>query len=688
MNKYILFFCLIAVTNVLLAQTYTISPTQIDQGENLTVNFSGTATNFSAGTSTFWFSKGGSTIHGFENISTNTSASLYINVPADKDTGYYDVNYQNSVDGLVTINNGFYVNLVRRMTFALHSEPFGQQGDTVHVTVLGYKTRFNQGVGSFQLTQGGTTINSLSETVITDERIDLSFALPAGTTIGFYNVEYNSSLDGVLLIEDQFLVGSTAPKQIAISPNSGEQGEILTVNFSGTNTTFSQGTPTGSYTFSKGGTSFNGYGSPVSFVSNNISLNIPLNADTGVYDVTYHSDLDGTVQLMNAFTVLPAPDPTISITPDNGSQGETLTINFSGTHSHFQQGTQTANFWLSNGNYRIDPNNESVFNYTYANITFDLPANADTGYYSVYAKNMLDGTIELSDGFYLDALLGFTPPPPLLNVNVTTTSVTGPSDCVGTASLAISGGIAPYSIEFFDGSTMSTIGSLCPGVYYVDVSDADNRHVRTHFVIATSSNVFVNVNDYADSTLSGVLSASSEEICDLDYDNISSVEIINVVLQDSLFTGGSSALTVDWKVSFTNGSDTTIIQEYLVDSAGTYEIHFSIYCAEKAPVDQHFQAIDYINLTSTMVGISSADLTNPISLDIYPNPSTGQINLQLLSTQKAKDVQIQIINQFGQITKEFMLDQVKQEIMLDEGVYFIRTRLNEWSETKKVVVIH
>jgi len=89
-----------------------VSPDQAHQNQTLTVSISGQNTHFSQGNENIWFNQGSSTIfYGTSNIVSNsTLLSTGLSLPYNAPTGYYDVNVQNSTDGLITFVNGFLVN--------------------------------------------------------------------------------------------------------------------------------------------------------------------------------------------------------------------------------------------------------------------------------------------------------------------------------------------------------------------------------------------------------------------------------------------------------------------------------------------------------------------------------------------------------------------------------------------------
>lgn len=71
-----------------------------------------------------------------------------------------------------------------------------------------------------------------------------------------------------------------------------------------------------------------------------------------------------------------------------------------------------------------------------------------------------------------------------MSLSATSTNITCNSSCDGTATVAVSGGVAPFTYLWSNGSTNDTITNLCPGTYLVQVTDASGC-VSTAAVIIT-----------------------------------------------------------------------------------------------------------------------------------------------------------------------------------------------------------
>lgn len=199
----------------------------------------------------------------------------------------------------------------------------------------------------------------------------------------------------------------------SVSPNNANQGTILSVSISGSNTHFGQGTNTTQVWFRQG-TSTIWYPTSTNVINTTqltAQLTVASNRPIGFYDVYTYNSLDGTIMLNNGFSVNPDPDPAslVSITPNTTQRGEVITVSLSGQYTHFGQGTSTTQVWIKQG---IQPSLYSdivtVTNTQLLSAQFSIPSNIPLGYYNVYSNNSVDGTLSILNGMNITADL--TPP--------------------------------------------------------------------------------------------------------------------------------------------------------------------------------------------------------------------------------------------------------------------------------------
>ena len=177
-----------------------------------------------------------------------------------------------------------------------------------------------------------------------------------------------------------------------ISPDNGEQGETLNVYISGDN-----GAQFIDYSgsYSSSDFRFNGYSntfygntydwdSGSDYISGSVS--IPSWADVGYYDVqVYDYNTMSWIALNDGFYVSP-PNPSFTISPDNGEQGEYLSVYISGDN-----GAQFTDYssGASMSYFKFNGYSNTFYGYInswgsdYISGSVSIPSWADVGYYDV-----------------------------------------------------------------------------------------------------------------------------------------------------------------------------------------------------------------------------------------------------------------------------------------------------------------
>lgn len=103
-------------------------------------------------------------------------------------------------------------------------------------------------------------------------------------------------------------------------------------------------------------------------------------------------------------------------------------------------------------------------------------------------------TVQVIDAAGCDTTIAFTinDPPPMV-VDLSTTPASCGGACDGTASIAVSGGVGPYSYDWQPvpggGQGTPDATGLCPGAYTLTVTDANGCVVVTPFIISTPSGI-------------------------------------------------------------------------------------------------------------------------------------------------------------------------------------------------------
>ncbi|MHC4213699.1 MAG: hypothetical protein ACYSWP_10045, partial [Planctomycetota bacterium] len=146
---YIALGLLITMSPALIGQTLiSINPDNANQGESLSVTITGQDTNFLQGSSTtvsaVWFEQGSSTIDASSFWANSpTSASANFDIPGGALTGIWDVKATDTIDGTLTLPDGFTINTVLALTSIIPNN--ADQGESLSVTITGQNTTFMQG---------------------------------------------------------------------------------------------------------------------------------------------------------------------------------------------------------------------------------------------------------------------------------------------------------------------------------------------------------------------------------------------------------------------------------------------------------------------------------------------------------------------------------------------------------------
>lgn len=406
--KQFLLLVSLVFLNILNAQNpelIGVNPDDATIPEALTVEISGSNTNFTMGTGTMvWFNQGSSTIFPYsvdEINSTLIQANfLFTNshIP-----GLYDVHTNNNYDGHLILQNGFslYPNPNPPQLYSI--EPASANaGEIITVSITAENTHFTQGVNYAYLYHYGTYLMDNQITVVSDEIILVEFPITTGSPTGYYDLTVKSSWDGIMTLNSAFVVyfDPNPPVLIDIDPDIAAIPETLTVTISGEGTHFNQAT----------GTIVKLQQASSTIYSNNV---IELNEEEllaqftfddydnpGYYDVNTYNAVDGSLYLYNAFYLNPNPDPPqlIGIEPDSAQPGDNLEVSISGQNTNFTQGTGTT-VWLNMGYNFIYPYSTTVINDELVNASFYIDNNEITGSYDVNTHNWANGNLVLPDGF-------------------------------------------------------------------------------------------------------------------------------------------------------------------------------------------------------------------------------------------------------------------------------------------------
>jgi hypothetical protein len=317
--KYNIVVCTIVLIQILVLNAsgqslIDITPDFGYQNDQLSVTISGQNTHFGQGTqtTTVWFEQGTNSLmfpSSVSVINSNTvTADIYLS--PFYQTGTYDVKVSNTIDGQLTLWNGFTLFPWQNNAEIVSLNPQSAYTSSIlNVTISGQNTNFGQGTSttSVWLDQGSTNILYPSQLSVVDyQTLDVELTIPFDQQPGIYKVNVNNSLDGIMSYTGlDILETINPPILIEVIPNHAYQGNVLDVEISGQNTHFGQGTATTQIWLEQPG-AFLFASNPMiqSPISSAIEINVGLSQDTGFYDLRVSNDIDGSLTLAEAFMVL------------------------------------------------------------------------------------------------------------------------------------------------------------------------------------------------------------------------------------------------------------------------------------------------------------------------------------------------------------------------------------------------
>jgi hypothetical protein len=201
--------------------------------------------------------------------------------------------------------------------------------------------------------------------------LTVTIAVTALATPGLRAVVVTTGGEVASLADSFTVIAASPPALSTVTPNSGKQGESLSLTLAGSNTQFTTGQPTLTL------------GSNITVdplvVVNDTTITASVAIDALAVAGSRQGILSaGGTNFPFAFTVTPSAAAVASVTPASGPQGGVITVTVSGNGTHWQQGSTTAVFPTG---CQSPPavSAVTVNSATQANLTISIPANACVG---------------------------------------------------------------------------------------------------------------------------------------------------------------------------------------------------------------------------------------------------------------------------------------------------------------------
>jgi hypothetical protein len=241
--------------------------------------------------------------------------------------------------------------------------------------------------------------------------------------------------------------------------------------------------------------------------------------------------------------------------------------------------------------------------------------------------------------------------PTALAGNATQTDVTCNGSNDGSASVAISGGTAPYAYSWSDGSTTMSPTGLAAGTYMVTVTDDNGcTYMPNTVTVSEPTAISAGVTATDASTAGGADGAV-----------------------DLAPAGGTAPYTFAWS----NGETT---EDLSAVAAGTYTVTIT-----------DANGCEHVASGTVLDGPSSVVLSSDeIQVNLFPNPARTQATLTI-NLNTISDVNVQVVNVTGQVlstvTVADVLDTQLELNMTDwaAGVYFVRISAGNETATYRLI---
>lgn len=549
---------------------------------------------------------------------------------------------------IITIWGLFFKPLFSQQIQSIFPNTAGQ-GQSLNVTISGIATNFNQASNTVWFSQGSSTvIYSTSANAVSNTLLNASFSIPNNSLLGNYNVNVFNSANGLMTLNNGFQVipNASLPQIINVNPNSALQGQLLPVTITGQNTNFLQATNTTAW-FEQGSSTVI---YPQNLITNSntqitLFMQIPSNQPTGLYTTKVYNSIDGEMQLTNSFNVLyNANTPKIvNVSPNSTTQGAVLDVVVSGQNTHFNQGTGTIT-WFQQGTTTISiyPFNQYSVNDTIHFAQYSIPQTAQTGSYSTYTYNAIDGLLFLNSSFYIGNAITYY---------------------IQTSSNPSNGGI-------------TTGGGYYNTNQYCTVSATPNNGF--YFVGWTENGITVSVS----SSYTFLVNANRNLVANFSPTNQYYITTLVNPL-NSGYTTGSGAYNLNQAAVVTAIPFTGWKFDNWTENSNVVSTD-SIYS---------FIVVNNRTLVANFSPVISVIENNSNENIIYPNPVVNELNIILKNTNYY-GLNIRLYNTYGELIINEFINNISDVLKINlsnipKGIYFIDISSNKINiMKKKIIVLH
>ena len=268
-------------------------------------------------------------------------------------------------------------------------------------------------------------------------------------------------------------------------------------------------------------------------------------------------------------------------------------------------------------------------------------------------------------------------------VTVVTTGESTEGACDATAQAMVSGGTAPYTYNWSNGSIGNPITGLCTGLIVCSVVDASGCSFSYTAIVGNGNtnpgDTVIVIDNNGGGSTNGDLGGYFLEDCEVVLANIDSAYINGYD-----YNTGDSTIIIVWVVVNQDGE---IIGQYTSvygtpdNLNGTYTVSMTIYCQEREGGVNTVQINDVIEVTGT-AGISESSLNNLVIV----NPFNDDLQIFHSATDLTK---VELFDMNGKVLlteSEFSgVSTTLNTVGIGSGVYLLKVTTDAGIVQRRVV---
>lgn len=493
-----------------------------------------------------------------------------------------------------------------------------------------------------------------------------------------------------------------------VSPNSGNKGSFsLPVVITGSGTNFSNATSTVVQIKQGTNTTLEILNvNAVTPTSVGLDIRISNSMPTGNYTVSvYDQTVGGMIDLPSGFTVLPNVQPPILqwTTPEKAALGQTLPVTISVDNANFSQATDNTIYLTQQGTSTVlnpVPGSMVVLNNTHIRASFDFTGSSITGgsVFNSHCGNSFDGY------FTDNGAISITGQTAIAGNVIYSGSYNGIVELyqknVGvspsTYSLVASSAVSPSNGYIFTNVAQASyllrsvpigMSDVVATYYPYNINWGTATLLTTSTTLPSTGIDITPVNSLSlpgGVTVNGAIGFGPNGFNKASVDVVMA-EGVEVFLMNTLTSQYAQTVT-DVNGEYTFASVPQGTYEIVIDLPGYLQTSthaFTIDATTPSVNDLDFMINNNQIFSFGSLGLKALDKTD---LRIYPNPTNGEVNIQLPST--LSNARITVYNQVGQKMMEESVQSAMHTMHIENlaaGLYLVRVQGDAYfAETKLI----